>query len=320
MAHWYYAQNEEQHGPVTATVLKDMAQSGKLGRDDLIWREGMQRWAPARKVRGLFPEEKTDVRKRSRAAANGNAQQEVLDADSAAKSPSGGPATDVLPVEEMDVEEADADAEDEEAADVDDDSSADEDDSSTGDDDSSTGDRETAIDVLPLGGPEESKLQVPVLTAPHRAPPSQRSASDELVVFEAAESPAPPPRAAAQPSEAEQARAAESSLRRQTRIDVPPSSGGWAASIGLFLQTFTWVSCLLVILVGGVVYLSALTMTADASQRLAASGIYATFVVAAYFLARSTERICRACGQWFGAAGEKKYRRQLHKRNWERFQ
>ncbi len=108
---------------------------------------------------------------------------------------------------------------------------------------------------------------------------------------------------------------------RQTRVDVPQATrANLAAGVALFLQTFTWVSCLLVILVGGVVYVWSLVMTADPSDRLAASGVYAALVVASYFLARSTERVCRVLGQWFGVSSDAKTRRTMRERNWSRFQ
>jgi len=53
---WFYAHGDEQSGPVSAAELKQMAASGKLDREDLVWREGMEVWAPAGNVRGLFSE------------------------------------------------------------------------------------------------------------------------------------------------------------------------------------------------------------------------------------------------------------------------
>jgi hypothetical protein len=56
MAEWYYAQNNQQQGPVSATELKQMAAAGELRPADLIWREGMQDWIPASSAKGLFSE------------------------------------------------------------------------------------------------------------------------------------------------------------------------------------------------------------------------------------------------------------------------
>jgi hypothetical protein len=54
---WYYARDNKQMGPVSAAELKRLASVGSLVPDDLVWREGMTAWAPARNVRGLFDEE-----------------------------------------------------------------------------------------------------------------------------------------------------------------------------------------------------------------------------------------------------------------------
>lgn len=51
---WYYAKDDQQHGPVTPAQLKSLSNSGKLLPTDLVWKEGMGDWAPASEVRGLF--------------------------------------------------------------------------------------------------------------------------------------------------------------------------------------------------------------------------------------------------------------------------
>lgn len=53
---WYYAQAGQKYGPVSSAKLKDLAASGQLGSSDLVWKDGMAKWAPANKVKGLFPE------------------------------------------------------------------------------------------------------------------------------------------------------------------------------------------------------------------------------------------------------------------------
>ncbi len=52
---WYYAKDEEELGPVPTSKLKSMATSGDLLPSDLVWKEGMDDWAPAETLRGLFP-------------------------------------------------------------------------------------------------------------------------------------------------------------------------------------------------------------------------------------------------------------------------
>ena len=51
---WYYAIDGDRLGPVSSGELKQLAASGEITPDDLIWRDGMPEWTPARKVKGLF--------------------------------------------------------------------------------------------------------------------------------------------------------------------------------------------------------------------------------------------------------------------------
>jgi hypothetical protein len=54
---WYYARNDQQFGPVSANELKVLADAGRLAPDDLLWREGMEQWATAINLKGLFASE-----------------------------------------------------------------------------------------------------------------------------------------------------------------------------------------------------------------------------------------------------------------------
>jgi len=57
---WYYAKGNKQHGPVSVAELKKLADSGELKPGDLVWRDGMEQWAPARNdpaLKRLFPQE-----------------------------------------------------------------------------------------------------------------------------------------------------------------------------------------------------------------------------------------------------------------------
>lgn len=51
---WHYTKNGQQHGPVPAAKLKQLAESGELHPDDLVWQEGWKQWAAAKSVKGLF--------------------------------------------------------------------------------------------------------------------------------------------------------------------------------------------------------------------------------------------------------------------------
>ncbi len=50
---WYYATGDEQHGPVSAAEMRQLAADGELGPDDLIWTDGMDDWVAARSVSGM---------------------------------------------------------------------------------------------------------------------------------------------------------------------------------------------------------------------------------------------------------------------------
>ena len=59
MAHdqWLYSKGDDhQKGPVSAKELQRLAESGELHADDLLWKEGMNEWLLASKLKGLkFP-------------------------------------------------------------------------------------------------------------------------------------------------------------------------------------------------------------------------------------------------------------------------
>ena len=65
---WYYARGEQEKGPITTVQIKALAGAGKLHRDDFVWKEGMENWAPAGEVSGLFAE---------KTATDGSAKLEI---------------------------------------------------------------------------------------------------------------------------------------------------------------------------------------------------------------------------------------------------
>src|SRR5690349_25171905 len=67
---WYYAQDDEQKGPISGTDLRQLASSGKLSAEDLVWKEGMAEWVPAQKVKGLFLESKNASKPATKPAAS----------------------------------------------------------------------------------------------------------------------------------------------------------------------------------------------------------------------------------------------------------
>ena len=50
---WFYYRNSEQHGPVSSGELKELANSGQLSPIDQVWKEGMEQWQPASRLKGL---------------------------------------------------------------------------------------------------------------------------------------------------------------------------------------------------------------------------------------------------------------------------
>ena len=48
---WYYIKNGQTKGPVTSRKLIELARSGELGRNDLVWRKGLEFWIAAKKIK-----------------------------------------------------------------------------------------------------------------------------------------------------------------------------------------------------------------------------------------------------------------------------
>ena len=54
MEEWYIGRNGQAIGPLAFKVLLDAAQQGSLNRNDLVWKTGMEAWAPASSVAALW--------------------------------------------------------------------------------------------------------------------------------------------------------------------------------------------------------------------------------------------------------------------------
>jgi uncharacterized membrane protein len=50
---WHYVQNGQACGPIETAALQALLQSGSLGWDALVWKQGMTDWVPARSVADL---------------------------------------------------------------------------------------------------------------------------------------------------------------------------------------------------------------------------------------------------------------------------
>ncbi|MGA2442429.1 MAG: DUF4339 domain-containing protein [Tepidisphaeraceae bacterium] len=52
---WFYAQGGQQSGPISAADLKELIGRGQIGPADMVWHEGMPKWAPAGEMPELMP-------------------------------------------------------------------------------------------------------------------------------------------------------------------------------------------------------------------------------------------------------------------------
>jgi hypothetical protein len=47
---WFYARDNQRHGPVSFETVQHLLAARALTRDSLVWREGMDNWTPLRDV------------------------------------------------------------------------------------------------------------------------------------------------------------------------------------------------------------------------------------------------------------------------------
>lgn len=78
---WYVNRNGKHEGPLTGAQLKQLADNKQLQPDDLVWKEGLADWIPARQIKGLFPTSSDAV---VQAASASSAQPYTVVADTAA--------------------------------------------------------------------------------------------------------------------------------------------------------------------------------------------------------------------------------------------
>src|SRR3954452_11240632 len=50
---WFYAANEQQHGPMTLESLRRLLSLNQVQPHDLVWTAGMTQWTPAHSVAQL---------------------------------------------------------------------------------------------------------------------------------------------------------------------------------------------------------------------------------------------------------------------------
>ena len=56
---WHFQKNGQTVGPLSSAKFKQLAQQGEIQPETLVWKEGLEKWVPARKVQGLLSESTT---------------------------------------------------------------------------------------------------------------------------------------------------------------------------------------------------------------------------------------------------------------------
>jgi TM2 domain-containing membrane protein YozV len=51
---WYYSIDGDRQGPISGAELRKLAEAGTLKATDLVWKDGMADWVPAKSIKGLF--------------------------------------------------------------------------------------------------------------------------------------------------------------------------------------------------------------------------------------------------------------------------
>jgi hypothetical protein len=74
---WYYGVNDKQLGPVNRNELGEHARNGIIGKDNLVWREGMSDWVRAATLGGLVPQQAAPSQAKPQPPAQPPAQPQV---------------------------------------------------------------------------------------------------------------------------------------------------------------------------------------------------------------------------------------------------
>lgn len=94
MKEWYYAQDQQQRGPVSKSELLDLLKSGDVDQKDLVWTSGMGDWQPAHSVSGLLTSGESNTPTSSPATGSPKAYSENRDVAGAVHQERDRPATD----------------------------------------------------------------------------------------------------------------------------------------------------------------------------------------------------------------------------------
>jgi len=58
---WYYDLGEDEQGPLSSGELRQLAVDHTITSETLVWKEGMENWVPASRVKGLFSEKSSSA-------------------------------------------------------------------------------------------------------------------------------------------------------------------------------------------------------------------------------------------------------------------
>ena len=257
---WWYARGEEQFGPVSPAELRRLASAGSLSAGDLVWREGLAEWAPASRLKGLFPDPPREPTAGPGVAA---APQRPAEAE---KSAAEKPATEKPAVEKPPVEKRPP-TEKQNAADK----------SAAGDAQAApaanVANQETAeLHDRPLSDP--SFVSFTVVPQPPESPP--------------VEIPPPPPNATDSGQIMPAASAAVVPPASRQRISYSRLSG-----MLTLLQASLWGICVLVILLGGLTFTWSRLHGKNADDETKSAVVYGMFFIGAYVVARAGQEISR---------------------------
>jgi TM2 domain-containing membrane protein YozV/ribosomal protein L40E len=66
---WYFDLGEDEQGPISSGELRQLVADQTINSETLVWKEGMEDWVPASRIKGLFSEKSSSASPPRRKAA-----------------------------------------------------------------------------------------------------------------------------------------------------------------------------------------------------------------------------------------------------------
>ena len=66
---WYFDLGEDEQGPISSGELRQLVADQTINSETLVWKEGMEDWVPASRIKGLFSEKSSSASSPRRKAA-----------------------------------------------------------------------------------------------------------------------------------------------------------------------------------------------------------------------------------------------------------